>query len=222
MTNEHGPAETPPSSSRTGPDRNLWLGIIGVLLLVAVGVYIWKELEVRSVRGEAEAEREELVERSERAVDQRTRDLLRLSALPLGWTVQTEMTRRNMEAVDRHLGELIREPGVEQVVLGGVRDTVLLATDRLLLGRPFSERFPAELLEREEPTVEAHEENLLRMVIPIMGDLRRLGTLVVVYRPEELRLRDADADGPPATDTPAVDPATDDSEPGQGTGNPAG
>lgn len=187
MDRSETPSETRGRGSK-GPDRNLWLGIIGVLLLVIIGMYIWREVDVRGVRGEAEERREALVERAELEVDRRTEELLRLSAIPLAWAVRTEMLRRDLGQVDGYLTEFVQERGVEQAVLAGARDTVLVATDRRLQGTRFSQHFPAELLERDQATVEPVEQGRLRVVVPIMGINRRLGTLVVRYRPEELRL----------------------------------
>lgn len=171
-------------------NRSLWLWIIGLLLLVVVGVYAWKEIQVGNVRGEAEERRQALVERAGERVDQRTRNLLRLSAQPLGWAVRSEMIRRNLDQVDAYLTDFVQEEGVESAVLAGERDSVLIATDRRFQGARFSDHLPAELLERDETAVEATDDERLRIVVPIMGINQRLGTLVVFYRPEEVRLED--------------------------------
>ncbi len=198
MANEHtepdpGDRGRPAREGRDRSDRSLWLWIIGLLLLVVVGVYAWKEIQLGDVRGEAEQQRQALVERAGEQVDARTQRLLRLTAQPLGWAVRSEMIRRNLDQVDAYLAEFVQEEGVESAVLAGERDTVLVATDRRFQGARFSEHFPAELLERDQTTVEAADQARLRLVVPIMGINRRLGTLVVIYRPEELRLEEEPA-----------------------------
>ncbi len=212
-----------------GSDRGMWLGIIGVLLLAVVAVYAWSQIRVGQARGDAEAERRALVERAERATEARTRELLRLSALPLGWVVRTEMVRRNLDAVDGYLADFVGEPGVEAAVVAGVGDSILVAGDRQWIGRPFSERFPAELLLSDTVAVESGREGLLRVVVPILGTNRRLGTLVVAYRPEELGLGsepgEAGADASPAGERTDEEPAGAgaDAEPaGAEAGDPAG
>lgn len=195
MANEHsepdpGDSGRPAAEGRGRSDRSLWLWIIGLLLLVVVGVYAWKEIQLGNVRGEAEQQRQALVERAGEQVDARTQRLLRLTAQPLGWAVRSEMIRRNLDQVDAYLAEFVQEEGVESAVLAGERDTVLVATDRRFQGTRFSEHFPAELLERDQTIVEAADQGRLRLVVPIMGINRRLGTLVVFYRPEELQLEE--------------------------------
>lgn len=195
---EPGDPARPAGDGRGRSDRSLWVWIIGLLLLVVVGVYAWKEIQLGNVRGEAEERRQTLVERAGERVDERTRGLLRLSAQPLGWAVRSEMIRRNLDQVDAYLTEFVQEEGVESAVLAGERDSVLVATDRRFQGARFSEHFPAELLERDRTAVEEAEDGRLRLIVPILGINRRLGTLVVVYRPEELRLEEA-PEGEPAS-----------------------
>lgn len=178
-----GGAEVP------GARRRLpWLGIVAVLVAAIVAIYIWKLVAVSDVRGEMTAVRDSLHARAVRALDDRTQELLRLSAVPLGWAVRSEMLRRNYEQANAFLTEFVQEPGVERVVLGVPRDSILLATDKSLEGARFSSHFPAELLRRTEAEVAAADEGGYRIAVPILGPTRSLGVLVAIYRPERVPL----------------------------------
>lgn len=168
--------------------RNLWLGVVGALLVAVVAVYVWKLVAVSDVRREARVARDSLHQRALLAIDDRTADLLRLSVVPLGWAIRTEMLRRNYEQADAFLTELVQEPGVEGAVLAVPRDSILLATDRRLEGRRFSSVFSAGLLQLTEPAVTLRDDGTYEVAVPMLGPTRSLGVLVLTYRPPEVDL----------------------------------
>lgn len=207
-----GGAGPPPEAGDGGPARprrpSPWLGVVVALLVALAGAYVWKLVAVRDVRSEMGAARDSLHARSLRALDDRTADLLRLSVVPLGWAVRSEMLRRNYEQADAFMAELVGEPGVEGAVLAVPRDSILLATDRSLVGGRFSAHFPAELLQLTEPEVARDEDGAYRIAVPILGPTRSLGVLVVTYRPEEAELLPPQDDATrPAPASPAAEPA---------------
>lgn len=202
-----------PGAKRRG---SVWRGIVGLLLLVIAGMYAWKLVAVGEARREAEAARDTLQARASRAIDLRMQELLRLSAVPLGWAVRSEILRRNWEQANAFLTELVQEPGVERIVIGGPRDSILLATDKVLEGRAFSSLFPVELLRGTEPSVARLEDGGYRVAVPLLGPTRTLGVLVLSYRPEEIRLV------PEAPQAPAREGSPEETPPERpDTGEPA-
>lgn len=164
------------------PAGGLWLGIIGLLVIIIAGMYVWKEVAVGDARQAASAARDSLVRAQDRALTERTENLLRLSAIPLAWAVRPELMRRNYGQVNAFLGEFVQEESVEQVVVATAGDSIVAATDQGLVGRRFSSLHPAELLEASAPRVTS-ADGTYRVAVPILGQTRTQGVLVVTYRP---------------------------------------
>lgn len=198
-------AEPAPDPAARGPRRpgGFWIGLVAALLVAIGAVYVWKLVAVSDVRREMTAARDSLYQRSLVALEQRTRDLLRLSVVPLGWAIRSEMLRRDLGRVDAFLTEFVQEEGVRRAVLGGPAGSILVSTDKNLEGQAFSTHFPAALLRLSEPEVREPEPGAgsYRIAVPILGPTRSLGVLVVDYVPEEAPLGPgpdpAGADGPP-------------------------
>lgn len=199
-------AEPAPDPAARGPRRpgGFWIGLVAALLVAIGAVYVWKLVAVSDVRHEMAAARDSLHERSLAALGQRTHELLRLSVVPLGWAIRSEMLRRDLGRVDAFLTEFVQEEGVRRAVLGGPGDSILVSTDKNLEGQAFSTHFPAALLRLSEPEVREPEppDGGYRIAVPLLGPTRSLGVLVVDYVPGETPLRPgpgpARADEPPA------------------------
>lgn len=201
--------------ARGGRARKAWLALVAALL-VAIGVlYVWKLVAVSQVRTEMAAQRDSLHARALRALDDRTGELLRLSAAPLGWTMRGEMLRRNYDQANRFLNEFVRESGVERVVIGVPSDSILLATDKRIEGSRFSDHFPGDLLGVTEPRVARADGGAYRVTVPILGPTRTLGVLVLDFRPERVPLLPTEGEAPDAATS-----AGDTAEPS--TGRPDG
>lgn len=189
------------STGTRGWGRNVRIGVVAALIVAIGVVYVWKELSVGQVRTELTAERDSLHRRALRAVEDRTAELLRLSAVPLGWAVRSGVQRRDLGAVGGFLDEFVQEPGVRGAVLAAPGDSILVATDSNLEGRAFSAHFPGELLRLSEPDVTGPDgaAGLYRVAVPILGPTRSLGVLVVEYAPEAslLLLPPAEEEAPP-------------------------
>ncbi len=114
------------------------------------------------------------------AMSGQARDLLRLSARPLAWSVRAEMLRGNLGQVDDYFRELVRERPVSSLMLVDKDGRVALATNRKLETQPAEPLVSKALLESADVAVE-ESGTTLRMAVPVMGFDRRLGTLVVDY-----------------------------------------
>jgi hypothetical protein len=93
-------------------------------------------MAVRGVEQRMEAQRVELTTARQQALESQARSMLRLTGRPLAWAVRAEMLRNNLEQVDDYFDDFVREPGIVGVVLIGKEGTVLLATNRKLVGQP--------------------------------------------------------------------------------------
>lgn len=193
-------AAPPRRSSRTSRKRRLWLGLVAVLILVAGGLYVWKLVAVNQVEGAMEAQRDSLVGAAQERLDARTEDLLRLSAVPLGYAVRQPVLDGNFELVDQYLSGLVQEPGVRQALVVDRSDSILVATNRNMRGKRLAATtLPDGLLPTSETTVREGADGSYYAAVPLTGINRSVGTLIVEYRPEE-RGSGADADSGAGTE----------------------
>jgi hypothetical protein len=154
--------------------------VVVVLALVVGAVYVWKTVAVRRLEARLSAERSASTSAQHQALTTQARDLLRLTARPLAWAVRAEMLRNNLGQVDDYFREFVRERGVAALILVDKDGRIALATNRKLETQSAEAFVAKSLLDSSDVAVE-EAGTTLRLVVPIMGFDRRLGTLVVDY-----------------------------------------
>lgn len=155
--------------------NKVYLYIIGILVVIIVGVYLWKVIAVRSVEN-----------RSQQMIVGKTGELLRLTAIPLAWTIRNEMLKEDYDQINNYLNSFIKEPHIKLVVVVKADGTVVVATDKKLEGTQFSSLYPVELLSPDDIRVSKDKDANILLVCPIMGLNARLGTALIIYEPEKI------------------------------------
>jgi hypothetical protein len=173
--------EAPTGSARPArSNRPFWIAI-GVLALLWIATYAWKVASVNRVEDRL-AEREAMWEEGARhAVQQNTRSMLGLAAVPLGLSAREEAMGRNYGLMQERFERLLREPGVERVLFATAGDSIAVATDRSLIGKPLSSAVP-ERYTRPVGTQVVFEDGAYQAIVPITGLNERLGVVVLTYR----------------------------------------
>lgn len=153
-----------------------------VMILLALGMYIWKELAVQNVEMEMEEQRIEMAEEQQRALDAKTQTMLQLTALPLAWAVRGEMMQGNLSQVDDYFRNFVREEGVVSIFLIDKESKVVLATNRKLETQPADQIVSQAIRDAESVLIEK-SDSVFRLGVPIMSFNEKLGVLVVDYEP---------------------------------------
>ena len=182
------PASGPPiepTRRRRRPAVYVTAAVVALLALVALSLYAWKTIAVRGLETRMARERSESSSAQRQALDAQARELLRLTARPLAWSVRAEMLRGNLGQVDDYFRELVRERGVAAIMLVDEKGQVALATNRKLETQPATSLVSKALLEATDVASEESGTSL-RLAVPVMAFDRRLGTLIVDY---DLRAR---------------------------------
>lgn len=169
--------------------------IVLLLILLPLGVYVWRALTVRSMANRLEAQQAEMAGARREALKLQARDMLRLAARPLGWAVRTEMLRSNLSQVDDYIRQFVREPGVRSLILVGKDGRILLASDRKLETQSAAPLVSKAIREAMDVVVEESGDST-RIGVPIMGFDDRLGVLVVDYAPPAQQDSEAGAKAP--------------------------
>jgi C4-dicarboxylate-specific signal transduction histidine kinase len=155
--------------------------VIVVLALGAAGLAIARVVDVDRVERRASEERAALARNATEALTARTAALLRLSALPLGWAVRGALLKDDFNSVDAYLQKIVQEPQVTAAALVGTDGKVRLASNRKLENHPVDEAFPGVRIDQQNPTTTSTDSDV-RVIVPIMGYDRRLGTLILSYQ----------------------------------------
>jgi hypothetical protein len=154
--------------------------VIVILALGAGGLAVMRAVDVARVERRSAEERAGLVRTATEALTARTSSLLRLSALPLGWAVRSALLKDDLNSVDTYLQKIVQEPHVTGAAFVGPDGKVRLASNRKLEGHAAAEAFPGVAVDQQSPTTIAAERDV-RVIVPVMGYDRRLGTLILSY-----------------------------------------
>jgi hypothetical protein len=178
-----GPKDPPPFQLSV-PRRVLYLvgGLVTALVLLPLGVYVWRALTVRALEHRMDAQKTEMSEARRQALKLQARDMLRLSARPYAWAIRSEMLKGNLNQIDDYLRQFVREPGVRSLVLIGKDGKVLLASDRKLETQS-ADALASKAIRTATEVVIEEPGDFIRMGVPIMGFDERMAILVVDYAP---------------------------------------
>jgi len=177
------PVHSPPATSalrwlKTNPTFHAV-----VIVALCLGLVVTAVAGLVSRRGDerrAAAERAALIHSTSAALAEQTSALLRLTALPLGWAFRAALLKDDLTAIDTYLRRMVQEPHVTGVVLAGPDGVITHASDQKLQGRPVQKVFPEVKVDAQGPTSVATGQDV-KIVVPVMGYDRRLGTLIFSY-----------------------------------------
>jgi hypothetical protein len=150
---------------------------IGFLVVVIISMYVWKITAVKTVEKQAQ-----------QVISENTREFLRLTATPLGWAVRKEMLTGNYGQINEYLVQFVKEPGIKQIMVVKSDGIIAVSTDKKLEGTAFSSLYPKEILDYDKTTVSDGELGNIQVIVPIMGFDKKLGLLLLIYKPQTNRL----------------------------------
>lgn len=171
----------------------LWVSLVLAVLLVFL--YLSKQMALSAAEARLESERQQLssqfaaekaalLARANAAIAENSQAAHLLFGKSLSWAVRGELMRGNLGEIDQFLGELVRNDRVQQALVVDRDGRIVLASDRKLQGASFTEHFPAGLLGAPDVAISDGEEGTKQLVMPVQGLNARLGSVLVVYRPE--------------------------------------
>jgi hypothetical protein len=144
-------------------------------------MYAWKVASVNRIEDQLTEQQQAWEQGARHAVEQNTRAMLGLAAVPLGLSAREEAMSRNYGLMQERFERLLREPGVERVLYASANDSIAVSTDRSLIGRPLSSAIPAQY-SRPVGTNVVLEDGAYQAVVPITGLNERLGVVVLTFR----------------------------------------
>lgn len=172
----------------------LWLFLL--MLLALLGMFGWSQYQANAADHRLAEERQAMAQAMETeraalqtaaadAVTRQTVELETLFGAALAWSVRSSMLRNNLDEIDQYFGDLVKNPRITLVLLAGPDGKVLRSTDRRYLDTDFATSFPPALLTGSDVSVHPDEGRRKRIVLPVQGLTSRLGTVMLVYLPQE-------------------------------------
>lgn len=165
-----------------------YLYIIAIFIILLLGMYLWKIIAVNNVQKKIEAQRLEVIGKSQQIITEKTRYFLRLTTTPLVWAVRKEMLKENYEQINEYIKILVKEPHIKQILIVKSDGMVVATTDKKLEGIPFPSHYPKAYLEKNEIFITDDQDGRIITISPIMGFSKKLGTLLMVYEPEKINI----------------------------------
>lgn len=182
-TSQSGKTEQPQTTGQPNPPAKPSLfslvlkhwRLVGVLLLLLmlVGTYCWKTIAV--ARAKAQLSRQAAV-----VITAQSESYLRLMAIPLVWTVRSEMLRGNYEQVNQYLTQFVKEPNMKELLVARTDGSIVAATNKQREGTSITALFPPEIVQVNAITVTTGQDDTWLVSAPIMGLNDKLGVLVLV------------------------------------------
>ena len=161
----------------------LWL----VLLVASLAAVGGRELAALQMRGEVHRAVEQQQAITAKAVgSEQLRQQLDEAHLLFGtafaWAVRSAVMRNNLDQVELYFTQLMKSGPVHLAVYADRNGKIVSTTDKRLQGARFATHFPQVSVSQEDPRLERMDGDQMRLVLPIHGLSRRLGTVLLVYK----------------------------------------
>jgi hypothetical protein len=174
------------AEERPAPRNQALKVVIIVALVLVAGLWIWKAIQVASVRKEARQENERVRQTAENIITETRAVHLQLLSKPFVWAVRSEMLRGNMEGVNLYLQDMVKEKNFERIQVADIQGIVVASTDKKTEGKPLTEGGGA--LAVDSTMITKVGDSAWVVTSPIMGFNNRLGTLVIDYAAPKAKL----------------------------------
>lgn len=183
-------------SSGMDTNRKIQLGLAAGLVVIAAGMYAWKETSVGKAEdklAQAEAQyvqaRAQLIEQASQLNSRHTQEALQRFSIPLAWAIRREVMAPNLDQVDQYFIELVQMEVFHSAILAQPDGKIVVASDRKQLAQTFTSIYPEQYLQERSSRIEQTADKKLRAIIPILGLNKPLGTLVLEYTPPVFSLK---------------------------------
>ena len=148
--------------------------VLTVLLLV---VFIWFSIKIRINEKNFNNEKTQLITQYESKIDSLQIKHLEFATEVFSWSVRSELLRENTENLNQLLTVFVQQSGADLVQLVNPKDNiVLLSSDKKFEGTSLETTAFSNLTS----TKVYAEENLVKIVSPVMGFNDKIGVLLVV------------------------------------------
>ncbi|WP_069658471.1 hypothetical protein [Arcticibacter eurypsychrophilus] len=166
--------------SGSAKTKGILITIVVALVLLS-GVWIWKTIEISSLKKNAIKDRQTLTEQAKTQIVQSHEAHLKLLAKPFVWAIRSEMMQGNISQVNLYMNEMVKEKNFQSIIVVNDKGIIVSSTDKKNEGKSFSVIGKSSDLSNNGTNLVNLNDSILVMTSPIMGFNNRLGTLYLKY-----------------------------------------
>lgn len=148
--------------------------IIGLIAVAAM--YFWKDIQGRKQKAAVE-------KMASQQLLQNNHEMLRLLAIPMVWSIRSEMLRGNLEQVNIFTKDLVKEKNFQFIHLVDPGGKIILSTDKKLEGQMAIGMFDPALVQTDSIKIVNTNNEMLTLAVPVMGYDKQLALLIIKYTP---------------------------------------
>src|SRR4051812_11552700 len=92
--------------------------LVAVLVVIALfsALWIWKSVEINTVKKESERREQALKRRADEVLMEADLKYMKLIAKPYVWAIRTEMMRGNIDAVNLYANDMVKEKNFQSII----------------------------------------------------------------------------------------------------------
>lgn len=175
-TNTH-PQHTTQTQSLTSR-LSIILYVVIALLVFALGYTLYRNIQLTNEAEEQRSRLRSTVQENQLAND---RQQLSFGMKTFVWAVRNALLQNKPGEINEYFNTLVKDRGIQEMLLVDTAGKVTISTNKKNQGIAFSSRFPAYLLEQQ--AVYFNNKRPYELSAPVASPNKRLGTLVMFYRP---------------------------------------
>lgn len=164
--------------------------LIGVLVVSNLFFIIRSSVKAKRHK----REKQELVEAYEMKLTENTKKQLQLVTKTFVWSIRSEMLRDNYDQMDLYFNQLVKEDDrVTEIIAVNQKGKMVVSTNKRYEGKAFKSIYNENMLQQNNVTI-TQDGEVFKIVAPILALNSRIGTLFMLYKPDEEMLRILDDD----------------------------
>ncbi|NJN77472.1 MAG: hypothetical protein HC803_03385 [Saprospiraceae bacterium] len=180
-----------PNINWSKPEFNKALLIKVIIGILIVG-NVWFIVKNRISNNRHAQEKQELVTAYELKLAENTKKQLELVTKTFVWSIRSEMIRDNYDQVGLYFNQLVKEDDrVTEIIAIDKKGTMVVSTNKRYEGKAFKSIYDEAILESNDVII-THDGDVFRIVAPILALNSKIGTLFMLYKPDEEMLKIAD------------------------------
>lgn len=181
IDNEHAFQTTKTESRRFTFSGKQLLIAAGVVAALIAAVFIWKTVQLNSLKKEHAGQQAALEQSAKATVLENSKRHLKLLAKPYTWAVRNALLQSNLAQVNEYANDIVKERGVVSVMVVDTKNKVLSSTNKKYEGKDYLTFGTAGYLSVDSATVHVLNDSLLVLASPVMSFTDKLGTIVFSY-----------------------------------------
>lgn len=164
--------------------KQLLITILVIIVLFGV-LWIWKAIQVQSVKNELSKEEQNIRNHTRTLVVDNNKSFLRMIAKPYVWALRPEMMQGNTAQLNLYADDIVKEGNFVSIIVANNQGKIISSTDKRYEGKDMAALGVSSYLTSDSTVVKSVNDSTLVMISPVMSFNSRLGTLMITYLVKE-------------------------------------